>query len=409
MKILFVVPYVPSRIRIRPFEFIRWLGSQGHEVTVATQWSHAEELADVDGLRGMCERVVAVKMPAWKSLFNAAMALPGRDPLQSVFSWNPVMARQLLNLTDEKVAQKKFDVVHVEHLRGVQFGLFLKRYRTIPVVWDSVDCISFLFRQSVKSNPRRISRLLNRFDLPRTIHFERKIVHEFNRVLVTSQVDRQAFLDLQPVGGRTPRINVIPQGVDLDYFQPSISSREPDTVVVSGKMSYHANIRMVLYLVNEIMPLVWAVKPGVKVLVVGKDPSPEIQQLAQDGRVIVTGEVDDIRLYIQKASVAVAPTVYGAGIQNKVLEAMACATPVVASPGAVSALQAKVGEDVLTGETPQQFANNVIKILNSPEIARKIGEAGRQYVEKNHHWLRIVNQLENIYTEVMLEEGTIKQ
>jgi sugar transferase (PEP-CTERM/EpsH1 system associated) len=406
MKILFVVPYVPSRIRIRPYEFIRWLGRQGHSVTVATQWSQPEEQAHLEEIRPFCDQVFAVKLPRWRSFLNSAFALPGRAPLQSVYSWNPPLAQKLLTILDGKNSTPKFDLAHVEHIRGVQFGLFLTQYGKIPVVWDSVDCISLLFQQSAKSNPRRISRLLNQFDLPRTIAFERKIVHQFRRVLVTSPVDRQAFLDLQPAGAPVPKIEVVPQGVDLEYFtQADFNNREVDTVVVSGKMSYHANIRMVLHLVNEIMPLVWKQRPQVKVWVVGKDPSSEILQLAQDQRIIVTGEVDDMRPYLQKATVAVAPTRYGAGIQNKVLEAMACATPVVASLGAVSALQAKPGEDLMTAATPEEFAEAIINLLQNPTHANQIGQAGRWYVERQHQWVAIVNKLESIYTDVIVEEG----
>jgi len=408
MKILFVVPYVPSRIRIRPYELIRWLGRLGHSVTVATQVSHPDEQADLEEIRSMCEKLIVMELPRWRSIVNSAIALPGNTPLQSVYSWNPPLAQQLLTTIDDKNLHQKYDIAHVEHLRGVKFGLFLKRVANLPVIWDSVDCISYLFRQSAKSNPRMISRLLNRIDLPRTTAFERAVVHQFNRVLVTSAVDRQAFLDLQPEGAPLPRIEVIPQGVNQEYFQPAALEREPDTLVLSGKMSYHANIRMVLHLVEEIMPKVWLKRPQVKVWIVGKDPSPEIQKLTRDKRILVTGAVADLRPYLQKATVAVAPICYGAGIQNKVLEAMACATPVIASPAAVSALQVKAGEDVMVASNPEEFAYEINRLLQDPIVANRVGLAGRQYVRNNHQWLSIVNRLESIYTEETVKEGTRK-
>jgi sugar transferase (PEP-CTERM/EpsH1 system associated) len=406
MKILFVVPYVPSRIRIRPYELIRWLGRQGHAVTVVTQISHPEEQAELDELRSHCEKLVVVEIPRWRSMCNAALALPAKLPLQSVYSWNPLLAQKLAELVEGKNSHPRFDVAHVEHLRGVRFGLFLKQKANLPIVWDSVDCISYLFRQSAKSNPKLLSRLLNRFDLPRTVTYEREVVHKFSRVLVTSVIDRQAFIDLQPHGGPLPRIDVIPQGVDQEYFQPVNLEREPETIVLSGKMSYHANVRMVLHLVEEIMPKVWEQRPQVNVWVVGKDPSSKILKLTRDKRIIVTGAVGDLRPYLQKASVAVAPVCYGAGIQNKVLEAMACATPVIASPAAVSALQVKAGVDVMIASNPEEFSNMILKILQDPIQANRIGQAGLEYVQKNHQWMEIVNRLENIYTEVIIEEGT---
>ncbi|NIW43885.1 MAG: glycosyltransferase, partial [Gammaproteobacteria bacterium] len=117
----------------------------------------------------------------------------------------------------------------------------------------------------------------------------------------------------------------------------------PETVVITGKMSYHANITMAVYLAEEIMPRVWAERPGVQLEIVGKDPSPEVQNLGEHKNVSVIGGVPDLRPYIQKATVAAAPILYGVGIQNKVLEAMACGTPVVVTPQAVSAIDVNDG------------------------------------------------------------------
>jgi polysaccharide biosynthesis protein PslH len=134
---------------------------------------------------------------------------------------------------------------------------------------------------------------------------------------------------------------------------------------------------------------------------VGKDPSREIKSRADDPRIIVTGTVDDIRPYLQKATVSVTPILYGAGIQNKVLEAMACATPVVSTPQAISALSIKPGQEVITAQDPEDFAQAVICLLSDKSLQAKIGMAGRHYVESNHRWGKIVENLANIYTEAI--------
>jgi polysaccharide biosynthesis protein PslH len=139
----------------------------------------------------------------------------------------------------------------------------------------------------------------------------------------------------------------------------------------------------------------------VKVYIVGKDPSREIKSRADDPRIIVTGTVDDIRPYLQKATASVTPILYGAGIQNKVLEAMACATPVVSTPQAISALSIKPGQEVITAQDPEDFARAVVCLLNDPSLQGKVGRAGRRYVESNHMWGKIVEDLANIYTEAI--------
>jgi glycosyltransferase involved in cell wall biosynthesis len=162
-------------------------------------------------------------------------------------------------------------------------------------------------------------------------------------------------------------------------------------------MSYHANVTMVLYLANEIMPRIWARKPEVKLWIIGKDPSNKIKSLARKPAITVTGAVDDLRPYLRSATISVAPVQYGAGIQNKVLEAMACGTPVISTSAAVAALDVQPGQDLLVADDPARFSENVLSLLNDGERQRKIGAAGRRYVEQHHDWDHIAARLEEVY------------
>jgi glycosyltransferase involved in cell wall biosynthesis len=110
---------------------------------------------------------------------------------------------------------------------------------------------------------------------------------------------------------------------------------------------------------------------------------------------------------VQKATLAVAPIRYGTGIQNKVLEAMACATPVVASHQAVSALQVEPGEDLIVADQPREFARAVLELLNNPERRLRVGRAGRMYVEKHHDWRKSAADLEDIYHAVSESEPAL--
>jgi glycosyltransferase involved in cell wall biosynthesis len=223
--------------------------------------------------------------------------------------------------------------------------------------------------------------------------------------LVTSQVDRQAFQALLPAGASQPCIDVVPNGVDLQRFTPGpFEDRAAQTLVVSGKMSYHANVAMVLYLVDEVMPRVWAHMPEARLDLIGKDPPQEIQALGADPRIRVTGYVADMRPYLAGAAAAAAPLTYGAGIQNKVLEAMACGTPVVTTPLAVTALAAVPGKEILVGANAELFAQEVLHLLQDRSFRRQVGEAGRAYVETHHDWQRVATLLEHIYSEAIAQK-----
>jgi sugar transferase (PEP-CTERM/EpsH1 system associated) len=405
MKILFIVPYVPNLIRVRPYNLIRHLHGRGHQITLATLWSSEREQADLAALRPFCHEILAFPLPRWRSLFNCLAALPTRAPLQSAYCWNPALAAAVASRA-RRAPDGGFDVIHIEHLRGVRYGLALLKalgQASVPIVWDSVDSISYLFRQTVRHNPRRLLRALYQFELGRTEHFEGQMLGRFARILVTSHVDRQAFMQLGAANQGSDGLTVLPNGVDLSYFQPGpLPGRAASTVVVSGKMSYHPNIDMALRLVNEIMPLVWQEQPDVQVWIAGKDPPPGVAALANDARVTVTGTVPDLRPYLQKATLAVSPLFYGAGIQNKVLEAMACATPVIASNQSIAALQdIQPGEEILTAEDSTAFARQILMMLKDRQRQEKIGCAARQYVEKHHHWNQIANELEEIYQQTI--------
>ncbi|MCX6044216.1 MAG: glycosyltransferase [Chloroflexi bacterium] len=434
MKILFIVPYAPNLIRVRAYQLICALAERQHQVTVATLWTNEEEQTDLQRLRELGIRVVAQRAATWRSLANTVLALPTRTPLQAVYSWQPALADNIRQLMQTEV----FDVVHVEHLRGARYGLFAKSLKqknnqTAPIVWDSVDCISHLFEQAVQNSRSRKGRLLTGLDLTRTRRYEGQLVHAFDRVLVTSPADKAALTQLashweagqarsnqgepRPQNGYA-HLHVLPNGVDLSYFAANSARREPATIVFSGKMSYHANITAALHLVNDIMPQVWVHCPDVKIWIVGKDPSPQVRALEQCGPVsqppvagqrpvTVTGTVADLRPYLQQATIAAAPIPYGAGIQNKVLEAMACAAPVIASPQASSALQIHVGQDLLVAPDAKIFAETILHLLKAPLQQTALGQSGRAYVENHHSWHAVVGQLEAIYQTAIRQHASL--
>jgi glycosyltransferase involved in cell wall biosynthesis len=421
MKILFVVPYAPNLVRVRPYQLILALARRGHRVTLVTAWTSEGERASLERLAAGGIHVVADRLCPQRTLWNVLRALPSRAPLQASFCWQPTVARGLLSALRDWGP----DIVHVEHLRGARYGLRVLEVLEADgrdggpaVIWDSVDCISHLFAQAARDSRSLKGRLMARLELQRTRHYEGWLVSRFDRVLVTSEVDRRALLGLS----RHPRpITVLPNGVDLEYFSPVDEVREPSTLVITGKMSYHANVTAALHLAQDIMPLIWARRPDVRLSIVGKDPAREIRALearaeqwpasngsrSTDGsstaragaRVQVVGSVADMRPHLRRATIAVAPVLYGAGIQNKVLEAMASGAPVVASPQATSALAARPGRDLLVAHTPHEFADAVLALLEAPTRRVELGHAGRAYVESHHDWMAVAAQLEQIYRD----------
>lgn len=403
MKIAYVVPYVPNLIRIRPYKLIEHLSELGIEISLFTVGSSARDLKDADRLKSVCREVHYRDQPIWRSLLNCLAALPTERSLQAVYSWNPRLGMELGEHIDAASAAQGFDLVHVEHLRGARYAEFVRnRFPAVPLLWDSVDCISHLFKQAANQSRGLFGRFIAQLDIGRTQRTEGRQICQVDHVLVTSPMDRDALLALVSPGGSPAPVSVLSNGVDLDYYrQPGQIQKEVETIVFSGKMSYHANSTMAAYLVDQIMPRVWREKPSVRAVIVGKDPSPAIRKFAENPRITVTGTVDDLRPHLWKAGVAVVPLIYGAGIQNKILEAMAAGTPVVASSRTLSAMRAKAGSDLLVADRPEEFAAQILRLMANPSLYDDVRRNGLAYVETFHDWHTIAKQLVAIFRETI--------
>jgi sugar transferase (PEP-CTERM/EpsH1 system associated) len=397
MKVLYTTPYVPSYIRTRPYNLIRTLVRLGHQVTLLTAaGSSAEEREQARALSDWEMRVEVFPVPLLRSLGNCLRALPTREPLQTAYAYHPAMERRL----SELLSAGDFDVVHIEHLRAARL---VRAVTETPAVYDSVDSISLLFEQAAKSGAQLRSRLMTAVDLARTRRYEAWLPTQFNQVVVTSQRDKDALEGLArqylPSQAYRAPITVVTNGVDLEYFCPqeNVEPRDARTVVFTGKMSYHANIAAALYFARQVLPRIWAQDPGVRFQIVGKDPPEAVQNLTADDRVQVTGTVDDIRPYLARATAAVCPALYAVGVQNKVLEAMAMATPVVSTPAGCAALAAEKGQEIIAAEGEEELAAAILRVLSDPALARRLSAAGRKYVETHHSWKVRAQRLVGVY------------
>ena len=399
MKLLWILPYTPTPIRTRPYHLLRALLARGHELTLAVVWENEAEQSQLAELEKQGIRVIGQGLTRARAVVNLVGAFWRGEPFQSRYSWSVGLARQLAVL----LSSEAFEAVHIEHLRGAMYGRLAQRAvasqgLTTRVVWDSVDCISLLFEQAAHGSHGLFGRWVTRLELPRTRRAERQLVHGFDKTLVTSANDK---IGLERLSGQSlPQVLVLPNGVDTAYFFPDDTPKASAEIVFSGKLSYHANLTAALHLVQQVMPYIWAEQPETSVVLAGKDPSRELLKLEQaDPRVRVTGTVDDLRPYLRRATVAAALVPYGAGIQNKVLEAMACGTAVVGSPQAAAALKITPGREMLVVEGAQAQAKALLQVLTNARLMAQLATAGRAYVEAQHDWNKIAAQLEGIYQD----------
>ena len=377
MRVLFVVPYLPSAIRSRALGFIRALSELGHTVHVVALRPPEDAWAPIDAVARHCAALEIFPLSRSRTLLSAAGALPGGLPLQAAYGRHAAARRRIRALASDG----GFDVLHVEHLRGVELA---GAPAPLPTLFDAVDSISLLFGETQRQAPGWRQRMMARLELGRTRRFEARAPWMFDRLIVTSSRDRDAFLALAGTGAAA-RIGVVSNGVTVEETVRPVP-HGPPTVVFSGKMSFHANDAAARLLVTEIMPRVWQTHPGTRLVLAGKGPSPSLLRVATDERIEITGYVDDLASIVRRATLAVAPLPYGVGVQNKVLEAMACGVPVVASPVTAFGVDALPGRDWLLGGTSEELAAAVVRLIDNPALRERLATAGRLFVRERHRW-----------------------
>lgn len=399
MRILFVTPYPASRIRARSYGFITQL-AKTHFVELLALCANTREMSDVQALQQEGIIATAIYEPYIVRYVRGLTALTSRRPLQVAFDASSRLRRAIAM----RLVDGQFDLLHIEFIRvlGAVPGSL-----SVPVVWDAVDCISPLYEQGGRAGITPMLRMIGASEGRRVRAYEQMQLQRFRHVLVTAERERQAFLRIAQdsqariAGQTTAEITVIPLGIDQHYFQVSNGERQAETLIFSGKMSFHANIAGVYTLVEHILPLIWQTRPTVRLVIAGGDPPAAVRRLARDPRIEVTGYLADLRSTIAQAQIAVCPLPYAVGMQNKVLEAMALGTPVVASTPVAAGLRAIAGRDLLVADEPTDFATAVLCLLEDRVQWHSLAAHGVAYIRAHHHLDVIIQQLTAVYAQAL--------
>ncbi len=395
MRILFVTPYVPSRIRTRPFNLIKSL-STTHDISLVALLVQDYERAMVKDIESYCTSVDLVPLTKWQAYTNCLRALPTLTPLRVAYYRSPAFVARI----KEVIYRQKIDVVHGELIKVVPALKAVLAQENIPVCYDSVDCISWFLQQQTEVTRNPLKKVFAYSELQKMRRYERRELPGFDQVVIASASDKDR---LGKITGQPHNIQVVSNGVDTNYFTPRAELRVVDSLVFSSKLDYFPNAQAILHFCKNTLPLVWQQHPRVRLTIVGSNPPPRVLALAADSRITVTGYVPDIRPYLGTASVALAPLLVAAGRQNKILEALAMGTPIVTTPRCASALGTQDGIHLLVAEEPQACANGIVKLLDNPQLAQKMGTAGRQFVTENYSWAIATNALNRLYTATMAQ------
>lgn len=371
------IPFPPDKgDKIRAFHMIEHLSSK-FRVHLGC---FIDDPADAVHLPALQARVASVGCfplrPAAARLRALATCRPGQPLLAEYFS------DQRLAAWVRRTAQAH-PIAHV-----VAFSVAMAPYadliRDVPRILDMVDIDSEKFAAYGRTSswPKR---LVWAREARTLLAFERAAVARFDRTLLISDAERDHFSGLAPES--RARTFVIGNGVDLRYFAPSTDFARPfpagrRTILFTGAMDYRPNIEAVTWFATNVMPRLENFRP--LFVIAGSNPASAVRALEQTGDVMVTGRVADTRPYLAHADLVIAPLLIGRGVQNKVLEAMAMARPVLASPAAATGIAGVVGRDLLVAESVAEWVARAGGVLATG--AEGIGAAARAAVMRHHSW-----------------------
>ena len=228
-------------------------------------------------------------------------------------------------------------------------------------------------------------------DLLVNVRWEREYFRRADHCLFVSSVDARWARRIVP---GLP-VSVVENGVDAEFFRPLGAPEEAATLVFEGNQSFPPNVDAARYFADDILPLVRRSVPLARFVIVGRDPSPSTLALAGD-HIVVTGRVEDVRPFLDRATVFVCPMRMGAGIKNKILQAWAMEKPVVATPTAIGGLQAKPGDNIVVAEGAKAFAEAVVSLLQNPTSRQHLGKRGRDNVLTYYSWEQQARTFETV-------------
>ncbi len=387
MKILAVTTRFPlppiKGDKLRAWQVLSQLASR-HEIHVVSFISPSER-EHLPALRAVCRSVETVPFSRPKgAAWIAARAFSG-EPFQVAYHRSPAMQR----LIARRLAAESYDVIFFSLLR---MTTNLPRRPPCPVVGDFVDSMLLNFTNRLQEEHGPL-RLVVAEEVRRLRQFEPRAAAQYDAVTVVSERDRAALSSYNA--------RVISNGVDTERFHPMPDVARENKIIFTGNLSYFPNVDAITHFAAETLPLIRAQAPDARLEIAGVNPCRRVCDLDAPPAVRLLGYVKDLARFMNSAAVAVCPTRCGSGIQNKMMEAMACGVPVVASHYAAEGMpDARDGVHFLQADSPSDQSAAVLRLLGDAELRRAIAANGLQLIRDSYSWARAAQYFESLFAEV---------
>jgi len=389
------IPYPPNKgDKLRSYHILKHLAAR-HRVFLGTFVDDPDDLPHVATLRSLCADLRVVELDPRLARLRSVSGFAANEPLSVAYYRNAALARWVATtLRDQAI-----DACIVFSSAMAQYVAGAAAPRTVLI--DFVDVDSAKWSQYAGSRWWPLSWVYRR-EGSRLLAFERAAADRATRAFFVTDAEANLFRRLAP--GCAGRIETIGNGVDTDHFAPSTTFASPFApdcvpIVFTGAMDYWPNIDGVRWFATDVLPRLRALHPRVRFAIVGMRPAAAVKALAS-ADVIVTGTVPDVRPYLQHAAVVVAPLRVARGVQNKILEAMAMARPVVATDACGNGVDAVNGRDFVTVRDGPAMVSAVDALLRDAAAATAMGAAARARIVARYTWDAQMSLLDDALADV---------
>lgn len=399
MKILFVTENLPYPLDrggyIRSAYIIRELCRQ-HEVTLLTMAEDVGSDQGKDFYKQICQKVIYLPKPklsmAKKSFYLLDGLLKERPyPLNKNFSVS------FFKRIEGELEDESYQVLHCDHLDTAQYLPLLSN--PAKAVFDTHNLLFILVKRLCEQEKSLAKRVYLNNQIEKIKVYEKRLSADFDLNLVCSEKDKDILKKLSP----SSNVEVIPNGVDLNYYQTGHKSFPGLTLIFVGRLDYLPNSQGVLYFYNNVWPLVKKEVPQARWQIIGGSPPAAVNELANDRSIKIVEQADDMRPYLAKSTISIVPLQIGGGTRLKILEAMATGLPVVSTSVGAEGIDAVDGQEIIIADEPQIMAQRIVDLLQNPAHCNEIAQKARNFVEK-FDWQVIGKKLLLCYNSI-IESG----
>lgn len=383
------IPYPPNKgDKIRSYHVLRHLAAR-YKVHLAAFVDDPADLGHVDVLRGICASVAVVPLDVRRARVRSLSGFLRGEPLGLPYYKDADMHAHVRVLAERQRIERVF-------VFSSTMAQYAAPFEGIPRVLDMCDIDSDKWTQYAASRPWPLSWVYRREGVL-LARVERDCARQFGATLLASQSEAEYLRLMAPESAN--KVHSMRNGVDVEYFDPDRPLQNPfeagdEPIVFTGAMDYWANIDAVSWFAHEVLPHVIQHRPNTRFYIVGSNPAEAVRRLARLPGVTVTGSVPDVRPYLRHARAVVAPLRIARGIQNKVLEALAMARPVIATKAALEGLDYRPIPAATLANDADEFARAVAAAAEESGPEHAAAGAGRKYVCDHYGWASTLTALD---------------